>query len=238
MEPKPLRLRWAVGVPEGVGMSAIHRLEDFDADGALQEAIDKIDPATRASFLKKVGIGLGTVAVGGAFASAAPRSAGAATPKSDVAILNYALTLEYLEAAFYAGARANANIKGETREFVDVVAKHEAVHVAFLKKALGSAAVKKPKFDFKGRNDTDQKTFQENAQRLEDLGVSAYLGQVAKIKTPAIAAAAGTIVTVEARHAAWMRHIRKVKPAPFAFDKPRTKAQILARIGKAGYIVG
>ena len=175
----------------------------------------------------------------GGLAGLLPSPASAATPKSDVAILNFALTLEYLEAAFYAGARKNAGIfKGDTRNFVSVVAKHEAVHVAFLKKALGSAAVKSPKFDFKGTNDTNQKTFEATAQLLEDTGVSAYLGQVANIKTPAIAAAAGTIVTVEARHAAWMRHIRQVPPAPLSFDKPRTKAQILAAVKSTGFIVG
>ncbi len=148
-------------------------------------------------------------AAGGVLAGAMPRMASAATPASDVAILNF--TLEYLEAAFYAGAKANAGIfKGDTRNFVSVVAKHEAVHVAYLKKALGSAAVPKPKFDFKGTTNTNQKTFEATAQLLEDTGVSAYLGQVPLIKMPAIAGAAGTIVTVEARHAAWMRHIRKV----------------------------
>ena len=220
-------------------MSAIHPLVEFDADGALEEALDKVDPDTRASFLKKVGVGVGAIAVGGAFAGALPRMASAATPASDVAILNFALTLEYLEAAFYAGARANAGIfKGDTRNFVDVVAKHEAVHVAFLKKALGSAAVKKPAFDFKGSNNTNQKTFEATAQLLEDTGVSAYLGQAGNIKTKAILAAAGSILTVEARHAAWMRHIRMVPPAPLSFDKPLTKAQILAAVGKTGFIVG
>ena len=220
-------------------MSVIHPLVEFDADGALEEAFDKVDPDTRASFLKKMGIGIGTVAVGGAFAGALPRMASAATPASDVAILNFALTLEYLEAAFYAGARANAGIfKGDTRNFVSVVAAHEATHVAFLKKALGSAAVKKPKFDFKGSNNTNQKTFEATAQVLEDTGVSAYLGQAGNIKTKAILAAAGSILTVEARHAAWIRHIRQVPPAPLAFDKPKTKAQILAAVGKTGFIVG
>jgi len=97
------------------------------------------------------------------------------------------------------------------------------VHVAFLKKALGSAAVKKPKFDFKGTNNTNQKTFEATAQLLEDTGVSAHLGQVANIKTPAIAAAAGTIVTVEARHAAWMRHIRQTPPAPSSSTSRRRR---------------
>ena len=220
-------------------MSAINTLEQFDVDGALQEATDKLGPDTRVAFLKKIGVGVGAVAAGGVLAGAIPRMASAATPASDVAILNFALTLEYLEAAFYAGAKANAGIfKGDTRNFVSVVAKHEAVHVAFLKKALGSAAVPKPKFDFKGTNNTNQKTFEATAQLLEDTGVSAYLGQVPLIKTPAIAGAAGTIVTVEARHAAWMRHIRQVAPAPFTFDKPKTKAQILAAVGSTGFIVG
>jgi len=220
-------------------MSAIHTLEKFDVDGALQEAIDNVDPDTRASFLKKMGVGIGTIAVGGAFAGAIPRLASAATPASDVAILNFALTLEYLEADFYAGARANAGIfKGDTRNFVAVVAGHEATHVAFLKKALGSAAIKKPKFDFKGTNNTNQKTFEATAQLLEDTGVAAYLGQAGNIKTKAILAAAGSILTVEARHAAWMRHIRQTPPAPLVFDKPKTKAQILAAVGKTGFIVG
>jgi len=219
-------------------MSAIHPLVEFDADGALEEAIDKVDPETRASFLKKLGVGLGTVAVGGAFAGAIPSLASGATPQSDVAILNFALTLEYLEAEFYAGARKNAGIfTGDTRNFVSVVAAHEATHVAFLKKALGSAAVKKPVFNFKGTNDTNQKTFEATAQLLEDTGVAAYAGQVGNVKTKAILAAAASIHSVEARHAAWMRHIRQVPPAPLAFDKPKTKAQILAAVGKTGFIV-
>ena len=219
-------------------MTYLPPLEELDRDGAIQEAADKLDEPTRGAFLRKAGIGAGALVGGGALLGAMPRRASAATPKSDVAILNYALTLEYLEAAFYAGARANAGIfSGDTRNFVDVVAKHEAVHVAYLKKALGSAAVKQPTFDFKGTNNTDQKTFEATAQLLEDTGVSAYLGQVANIKTSAIAAAAGTIVTVEARHAAWMRHIRMVAPAPFSFDKPKTMPQILAAVGKTGFIV-
>lgn len=212
---------------------------ELDVDGALQESVAAVAGADRAEFLRKAAFGGAAVLGAGGLAGLLPSPASAATPKSDVAILNFALTLEYLEAAFYAGARKNAGIfKGDTRNFVSVVAKHEAVHVAFLKKALGSAAVKSPKFDFKGTNDTNQKTFEATAQLLEDTGVSAYLGQVANIKTPAIAAAAGTIVTVEARHAAWMRHIRQVPPAPLSFDKPRTKAQILAAVKSTGFIVG
>jgi hypothetical protein len=218
---------------------AIRTWGDVDTDGALEETFAAVAGDDRAGFLRKAAFG-GAAAIGaGSLAGLLPSIANAATPKSDVAILNFALTLEYLEAAFYAGARANAGIfKGDTRNFVDVVAKHEAVHVTFLKKALGSAAVKKPTFDFKGTNNTDQKTFEATAQLLEDTGVMAYAGQVGNIKTKSILAAAASIHSVEARHAAWMRHIRQIAPAPQAFDPAKTKAQILAAVGKTGFITG
>ena len=212
---------------------------DVDADGALQETVAAVAGDDRADFLRKAAFGGAALLGAGGVLGALPSLASAATPASDVAILNFALTLEYLEAEFYAGARKNAGIfKGDTRNFVDVVAKHEATHVAFLKKALGTAAVKKPSFDFKGTNNTNQNTFEATAQVLEDTGVAAYLGQAGNIKTKAILAAAGSILTVEARHAAWMRHIRQIAPAPLAFDRPKTKAQILAAVKGTGFIVG
>ncbi|MBA2462449.1 MAG: ferritin-like domain-containing protein [Actinobacteria bacterium] len=212
---------------------------ELDTDGALQETVAAVAGDDRSEFLRKAAFGGAAVLGAGGLLGMLPATASAATPASDVAILNFALTLEYLEAEFYAGARKNAGIfKGDTRNFVDVVAKHEATHVAFLKKALGSAAIKKPTFDFKGTNNQNQKTFEATAQLLEDTGVSAYLGQAPLIKTKAILAAAGSILTIEARHAAWMRHIRQVAPAPLAFDKPKTKAQILAAVKGTGFITG
>ena len=212
---------------------------EMDVDGALQETVAAVAGADRADFLRKAAFGGAAVLGAGGLLGMLPSVAEGATPKGDVAILNFALTLEYLEAEFYAGARKNAGIfRGDTRNFVDVVAKHEATHVAFLKKALGSAAVKKPTFDFKGTNNQSQKTFEATAQLLEDTGVAAYAGQVGNIKTKAILAAAASIHSVEARHAAWMRHLRQVAPAPLAFDKPKTKAQILAAVKKTGFIAG
>ncbi len=213
---------------------------ELDSDGALQESVAAVAGDDRANFLRKAAFGGAAVLGAGGLLGALPSIASATSiPKSDVAILNFALTLEYLEAEFYAGARKNAGIfKGDTRNFVDVVARHEAAHVAFLKKALGSAAIKKPTFDFKGTNNTVQKTFEATAQLLEDTGVSAYLGQAPLIKTKAILAAAGSILTVEARHAAWMRHIRMVAPAPAVFDAAKTKAQILAAVKGTGFITG
>ena len=96
-------------------MSIWNLIDQFDRDGAVQEtAAEAVSGDTRASFLKKAGVGAGAVVAGGAFAGALPSIArGASIPASDVAILNFALTLEYLEAAFYAEASESANFKGE-----------------------------------------------------------------------------------------------------------------------------
>jgi rubrerythrin len=225
-------------------MSDLWTLEDVDRDGAIRETAEAVDLPTRTAFLKKAGIGLGAVAGSGAVLGALPSVAGAATvPTSDVAILNFALTLEYLEAAFYAEAVANQGVfNGETQNFARIVAAHEAAHVSFLRGALGAKAVAKPKFDFKDTT-SDQAKFEATATVLEDTGVQAYLGQVGKIKNKKILAAAGSILPVEARHAAWIRDIRLMKtegtlPAPSAFQGSKTKAQILAAVRGTGFIVG
>jgi hypothetical protein len=212
-------------------MSDVWTLEEVDRDGAIQETAEKVDPFTRASFLKKAGLG------------AIPSLAmGASVPASDVAILNFALTLEYLEAEFYKLAVKNGKLTDQTAKFAQVVASHETAHVSFLKGALGSKAVKEPTFNF-GDTTTDQAKFEATATVLEDTGVLAYLGQVGNIKSKAILKAAGSILPVEARHAAWIREIRFASgqatvPAPSAFQGARTKGQILAAVKATGFITG
>lgn len=224
-------------------MSDVWKLEEIDADGAIQELGDKVDGATRASFLRKAGIGAGALIGGGALLGAVPSlaSAGTAQATADADVLNYALTLEYLEAAFYNEAVSTGALKGETAVFAKVVAAHENAHVAFLKSALGAKAVAKPKFNFKGTTGK-QATFQATAEVLEYTGVAAYLGQVGNIKSKAILNAAGSILPIEAYHAAWIadirRHGAKPYPAPVAFAKGKTKAQILAAVKGTGFIVG
>jgi hypothetical protein len=217
-------------------MSDLWTLEEVDRDGAIQEAAEKVDPFTRASFLKKAGLGAGAVVGGGAFLGAIPSIAMAGgVPASDVAILNFALTLEYLEAAFYGEAVKMGNFSGNVGTFAKIVSAHEDAHVAFLKSALGSAAVKKPTFDFQGTT-TDEAKFKATAQVLEDTGVAAYLGQVGNIKTKKIVLAAASILPVEARHAGWVRDINGVSGAPAAFQGAKTKAQILAAVKSTGFI--
>jgi hypothetical protein len=215
-------------------------LEDLDTDGAIQEAASRVDSHTRGAFLRKAGIGVGVVAGAGAILGALPELASAATPASDVAILNFALTLEYLEATFYAEAVSKGALKGEAKTFATVVAGHEAAHVAALKAALGSSAIAKPKFDFKDTT-SNQAMFEATSEVLEYTGVHAYLGQVGNIKSKAVLAAAGSILPVESWHAAWIadlrRHGAKPYPAPTAFASGLTKTQVLAAVKKTGFIV-
>jgi hypothetical protein len=209
-------------------------LAQLDADGAIQEAAHAVDPAgeaTRAEFFRKAAIGGGALTLGGvAFAGLPALALGAPSKKQDVAILNYALTLEYLETEFYAQARAKAGLRGETARFARVAGAHEAAHVAAIRKVLGSAAVAKPAFDF-GAATGGQGAFQKTAIAVEDLGVSAYAGQGPRLKQVPVIRAALAIHSVEARHAAWIRSIVGQNPAPAAFDPARGMKQVLAVAG-------
>jgi hypothetical protein len=219
-------------------MSDVFDLGELDIDGAIQETAEKVDPHTRVAFLRKAGIGVGALVGSGAFFGALPSIAGASasTSAGDVAILNFALTLEYLEAAFYAEAVSKGKFPGKVGKFAKIVSGHETAHVAFLKGALGSAAVAKPNFNFQGTT-TDMAKFQATSQVLEDTGVEAYLGQVGNISSKKILAAAGSILPIEARHAGWIRDINNVSGAPTAFQAAKTKAQILTAVKGTGFIV-
>lgn len=210
-------------------------LDQLDSDGALQEAASRVDGHTRAAFMRRTGAFLGAGVLAGVVI---PDLAGAAS-SGDVAILNFALTLEYLEAAFYKEAVSKAALSGETKTFAKVVAAHEAAHVQALKQALGSKATKKPSFDFKGTT-SDQATFQKTSLTLEDTGVKAYLGQAGNIKAKAILKAAASILPIEARHAAWMADIigkgQSPSPAPDSFQPAASMQEILAAVKATGFI--
>jgi hypothetical protein len=210
------------------------QLDDLDADGAIRETAAAAVGDTRAAFLAKAGLlGGGLVGVS---ALGAPALAGAATKQSDVAILNYALTLEYLEAAFYTEAEAMGALDGELALFARVVGAHERAHVKALKAALGRKAVKKPRFNFRGTTE-DAARFAATAQVLEDTGVAAYAGQAPRVKSTAILKAALAIHTIEARHAGWIRDINGAPPAPAAFDDALSKRAVLAAVADTRFIV-
>ena len=148
----------------------------------------------------------------------------------DVGILNFALTLEYLEAKFYEEAKSRAGAKGELKSLVDLLASDETQHVEALTatiKKLGGKPAAEPKFDFAY---DDTAGFLKLAQTFEDTGVSAYNGAGPMIKSKEVLAAAGGIVQVEARHAAAIRLQSREEPAPDAFDPSLGKAQVLKAV--------
>jgi Ferritin-like domain len=228
-------------------------LDEVDADGAVREAANEVAGDTRLGFLKKAGLAGGAVMGGGAVVSALTSSAFAAGQagrppakfgKGDVGILNYALTLEYLEAAFYNGATAaNLSLSPQVAAFLKTVTTDENAHVKALKKALGSKAAKEPMFNFAGAN-TSAATFMKTAAVLENTGVHAYLGQVLNIKSPAYVAVAGSILTIEARHASVIGLLNEAAPsganiAPDGpFDKPWTAAKVLKEVEATKFIAG
>jgi hypothetical protein len=226
------------------------RLDSVDVDGAVREAADAVSGDSRLSFLKKAGLGAGALMGGGAVLSAfAPGAfaAGSGRPpasfgRGDVGVLNYALTLEYLEATFYAEAVANISFAdSHLAALAKKIAADEKAHVAFLKSALGSHAVKKPKFNF-GAAVMSQSKFAATSQVLENTGVGAYFGQAFNITKTADLAAAVSILTVEARHAGAIGYFNDPTAAAVspsgAFDKPLTAAAVLSAAKGTGFIVG
>jgi rubrerythrin len=140
-------------------------------------------------------------------------------PGKIVDVLNFALTLEYLEDEFYRTALGSGNlIPNDTRDVFGQISKHEVAHVALLRSVLGSKAVPKPNFDFTAGGAfadvfSNYQTFLAVSQAFEDTGVRAYKGQAGNLKSnDMILTTALRIHSVEARHAAMVRRIRGDKP--------------------------
>jgi hypothetical protein len=226
-------------------------IETVDASGAIREAEEAVAGDTRAAFFRKAAIGGGAVLGSSAILGMLPELAAAKpSKKQDLAILNYALTLEYLEAAFYKEAAASGAVSGNALAFAQLVASHEQAHVDALRatiKSLKGTPVKKPTFDFQGTTQ-EQGRFVATAFVLENTGVHAYLGQAGNLKSKALLAAAASIVTVEARHAAGIAAIQATSPytdktagsitPDGAFDVAFSKKKVLKAVDGTGFITG
>jgi hypothetical protein len=206
-------------------------LEDLDRDGAIREAVDHLPRSSRRGFLKVAAGGIaGAVALGRA------SGAHATLAKGDVAILNYALTLEYLQDAFYTEAERKGALAGPAARLTRVVGAVERAHVRALRDVLGSKAVERPFFDFRGVTESPP-SFIRTAVAFEDLGTAAYKGQAHMIESPQVLAAAVGIHSVEARHAAWIRYIAGARPAADAFDQDKSKPETLRLVRATRFVV-
>jgi hypothetical protein len=177
----------------------------------------------------------GALAAGAAYGAAAVApfvsSAFAASGSSDLDILNFALTLEYLEADFYQAKGKSVGLSGEAKSAAKLFGDEEAAHVMALTQAItgaGGTPVKKPTFNFPV---TNQASFLKLAYVLENTGVGAYNGAGPMLTNKQLLAAAGSIVQVEARHAAVIGLLTKSSVTPNgAFDKPISKPKVLAAV--------
>lgn len=161
--------------------------------------------------------------------------------KDDIGVLNYAYALEQLEAAFYVQVAATpyANISATELAYFKDIQFHEIAHREFFKNALGPAAIAGLEVDFSKINFADRTSVLGTAKAFEDLGVSAYNGAGSLLKSTVYLTLAGKIVSVEARHAAYIREL--ISPNSFSnvevvdavngLDKSRNPMEVLAIAG-------
>jgi len=224
-------------------------IEQEDERGVSALATLQNDHYSRGRFLKLVG-GAGAVGAFGLLVAACggdddkkksnSKSMTKSTTKStatmdapkggDLAIVNYALTLEYLEAAFYAAAIDSGLFKGAELEAIKIIGDHENQHVTALAaaaKSLGTpATAPKAKFPL-----DDRMSVLKLAATVENLGAAAYLGQAANIQDPGILAAGLSIHSVEARHAAALNTLIGENFVPDgAFAKAATMDEVLKAV--------
>jgi len=206
--------------------------ERLDVDGALAESAERAWGMSRGTFLAAAAGG--SAAVIGLTARDAAAQGGKLGAR-DVAILNYALVLEYLQSSFYTEAERLKALRGDAAEAARVVGSVERAHVKAFRDVLGSKATKRPSFDFQGTTE-GQEPFLKTAVAFEDLAVAAYKGQATRLKAQSALTAAVSIHSVEARHAAWMRYLVGANPARTAFDQPKSKSEINRIVRSTNFI--
>jgi Ferritin-like domain len=200
-------------------------LEELDQDGAIQESLANLYGDSRADFLRKTVIG-GTALIAALSRPPALRAQGSRL--NDVKIFQYALNFEYLQATFYTETeRAGTVARMEPRKAVwaKTLGAHERAHVKIIKQVLGDAATKRPFFNFRGNTESESR-FTRTAVAMEDLTTALLTGVTPALESRGLVAAAFSLLTVEARHAAWARHLSGVVPVASAFDRAKAVEEV------------
>jgi hypothetical protein len=167
-------------------------------------------------------------------------------PSTDVDVLNYALTLEHLEDAFYQHSIPSReaimsaeslqgfpdHLLNSVYENVQLIGEHESTHVDVLMtviETLGGTPVGPAEYDFGlPENEMAPMQFLATAKALENTGVMAYAGALDLIESPDLQTAAATVATVEARHASYLNLLNGDTPFPNAFDEAKSREEILS----------
>ena len=191
---------------------------------------------SRSDVLRGVMLAAGAASVPAGLLVVRPDSgSAAASPARDRQILNFLLLLEYVQEGLYAHGAQSRSLTGELARLANVAGEQERAHIAALERALGGSARERPALRF-GSVGSDPDRFARAALDLEETAAAAYIGQGANLTPDAIAHVAG-IVSVEARHAAWLRDLVGRLPAPLAADRPESADAVMARLKEAGYVV-
>jgi Ferritin-like domain len=197
-------------------------LEQLDEDGALQEAFASIKGLSRSQFLWKGALG----SAGLMTALAMPRAWAKPTSNNqDVLILRFGLTFEYMQARFYKEALRIGDFTPETKRWARVIGAHERAHVHILRDVLGTKAIPSPFFDYHGVTERET-AFTKTAVAMEDLTTALLTGVMPLLHSPALVSALFTLATVEARHAAWVRHARNLLPVAKALDETKSISEV------------
>jgi hypothetical protein len=203
-----------------------------DRDGALTDVVGELCGPTRADFLR--GAALGGAAMLGALATPA-----AAAELTDLQILRFGLRFEQLQATFYTQTEelgVIGQMHAEKQTWAKTLGAHERAHVKIIKQVLGPEAEPAPAFDFGDANETDA-NFTKTAVAMEDLTVALLGGVTPKIKNRGLTAALFGLLTVEARHAAWARHLIGANPAPDSFDEAKPLPAVEVALKRTRFIV-
>jgi hypothetical protein len=197
---------------------------ELDHDGAIEETVASAFGTSRAAFVRNAAFGSAALLA----ALALPPAAASAGAARDTSILNFDLVFEFLQSSFYVSAvneGAVEQMRPESQLWAHTLGAHELAHVRILKTVLGRKAVKKPFFDFRGVTERPD-AFLKTAVAMEDLTVALLAGQAARFRDRRLTAAVFSLLTVEARHAAWAREIAGFTPVLHDVDKPRSLDEV------------
>lgn len=194
---------------------------------------------TRRRFLGTTAIGAGGVISGATAIELLSTTRVWADAAGDLDILNFALTLEYLEADFYAQGVAKVKFaNAHDRAVFTLIASDEAAHVTALADTISKAGgkpVAKPTVKYPAGTFETAAAFIKLAKTFEETGVGAYLGQAGAITNPDVLQAAASIFGIECRHAALVGRIAGLPPEGGIYmgatEKPKPKADVLAAVG-------